>query len=114
MPGETVPAGFMAWERTWLYRLSEVFSVSWKLNDEAIQMDDIPERAFDSPEERQHVAAILEQYNSDSNLTPQQDAEFAVIARAPTARHPPPTSLAIPLQRVVTLWFTPQIEQLAI
>jgi len=114
MPGETVPAGFMAWERTWLYRLSEVFSVSWKLNDDVIQIDDIPERAFDSPEERQHVAAILEQYNTDSNLTPQEDAEFAAIALARTARHPLRTWLTVPLQRVVTLWFTPRIEQLPI
>jgi hypothetical protein len=114
LPGERAPVGFIAWESTWLYRFREVFLVSWKMNDEAIQVDDIPARAFDSPEERQHVAAILEQYNQDSNLTSEQDAQFAFIARARTDRHPLRTYLWVPLQRVVTLWFTPRIEQLPI
>jgi hypothetical protein len=114
MPGELVPTGFMSWERTWLYRFREVFLVSWKLNNDTIQIDDIPARAFDTPEERQHVAAILEQYNNDSNLTPQQDQQFAEIAQARTARHPLRTCLWVPLQRVLTLWFTPRVEQLPV
>jgi hypothetical protein len=114
LPGERAPVGFMSWEKTWLYRFREVFLVSWKMNDETIQIDDIPARAFDSPEERQHVAAILEQYNQDSNLTAEQDAQFASIAQRRTERHPLRTYVWIPLQRVVTLWFTPRIEQLPI
>ena len=114
MPGELVPIGFMNWERTWLYRFREVFLVSWKLNDEPIHMDDIPARAFDSPEERQYVAAILEQYNHDLNLTAEEDRQFANIARERTARHPLRTYVCVPLQRAITLWFTPRIEQLPI
>jgi hypothetical protein len=86
MPGELVPYGVMNWEQTWLYRLREVFQVSWKLNDEAIEIDDIPDRAFDSPQERQHVAAILEQYNNDVNLTAKYISslpESHATARAP-------------------------------
>lgn len=114
MPGELVPTGFMNWERTWLYRFREVFLVPWKLNDEAIRIDDIPARAFDTPEERQHVAAILEQYNHDLNLTAEEDQQFAEIAAARTARHPMRTYLSVPLQRMLTLWFTPRVEQLPI
>jgi hypothetical protein len=114
MPGELVPTGFMSWERTWLYRFREVFLVSWKLNDDTIQIDDIPARAFDTPEERQHVAAILERYNNDSNLSAQEDQQFAEIAQARTARHPLRTYLWVPLQRTATLWFTPRVEQLPV
>lgn len=114
LPGELVPRGFMNWERTWLYKFSEVFLVPWKLNDEAIDIEQLPERAFDSPEERQHVAAILDQYNHDTNLTAEEDAQFGEIARARTARHPLRTHLWVPLHRVITLWFTPRIEQLPI
>jgi hypothetical protein len=114
LPGERPPLGFMSWEKTWLYRFREVFLVSWKMNDDTIQIDDIPARAFDSAEERQHVAAILDRYNQDSNLTPEEDAQFAQIARARTARDPLRTRLWVPLQRVVTLWFTPRIEQLPV
>ena len=114
LPGESAPVGFMSWEKTWLYRFREVFLVSWKMNDDAIQLDDIPARAFDSAEERQHVAAILERYNQDSNLTPEEDAQFGQIARARTARDPLRTFVWVPLQRVVTLWFTPRVEQLPV
>ncbi len=112
MPGELVPVGFMNWERTWLYRFREVFLVSWKLNGDTINIDDVPARAFDSPQERQHVAAILEQYNNDSNLTREEDQQFEQIAEARTSRHPLRTHLYVPLQRVITLWFTPRVEQL--
>jgi hypothetical protein len=114
LPGELPPVGFIAWERTWLYRFREVFLVSWKLNDETIQIDDLPARAFDSPEERQHVAAILEQYNHDLNLTAEEDQQFARIASERTARRPLRTYLWVPLQRMTTLWLTPRIEQLPV
>jgi hypothetical protein len=114
LPGELTNQGFMAWEHTWLYRFREVFLVSWKLNDEAISIDDIPARAFDSPEERQHVSAILDQYNQDMNFTAEEDQQFSSIARARTSRHPLRTYFWVPLQRVITLWFTPRIEQLSI
>ena len=114
LPGERAPLGFMSWEKTWLYRLREVFLVSWKMNGDPIEIDDIPSRAFDSPEERQHVAAILERYNQDSNLTAEEDAEFRQIAQARTARDPLRTYLWVPLERAVTLWFTPRVEQLPV
>ena len=60
LPGELVPYGFMAWEKTWLYRVRDCYLVPWKLNEESISVDDIPARAFDTPEEKQRVAAILE------------------------------------------------------
>ena len=114
LPGERAPVGFMGWEKTWLYRLREVFLVSWKMNDDTIQIDDIPSRAFDSAEERQHVAAILDRYNQDTNLTAEEDAQFRQIAEARTARDPLRTYLWVPLERVATLWFTPRIEQLPV
>ena len=42
LPGELVPYGFMSWEKTWLYRFRDVYLVPWKLNDEAIRVEDIP------------------------------------------------------------------------
>ena len=114
LPGEPVPKGFMAWEKTWLFRVRDCYMVPWKLNGEAIFVDDIPARAFDAPEERQRVAAILEQYNNDLTLTPEEDAAFAQIARERNARHPLRTYLWLPLVRAVTIWFTPRIELLPI
>lgn len=114
LPGEVDPRGFMAWERTWLFRVRDCYLVPWKLNDEAIQLEDIPPAAFDTLEERNRVAAVLEQYNEDLTLTAEEDAVFAQLARERTARHPLRTYLWIPIRRAVRLWFTPRIELLPV
>jgi hypothetical protein len=114
LPGELVPYGFMSWEKTWLYRFRDVYLVPWKLNDEAIYIDDIPGRAFDTPAERAEVAAILETYNDDLTLTAEEDAVFARLARERSRRRPLRTYLWLPAARAVTMWFTPRIELLPV
>src|SRR5260370_6002063 len=106
LPGELVPYGFMSWETTWLYRFRDVYIVPWKLNDEAINVDDIPARAFDTAEEKQRVAMILEQYNDDLALTPDEDAAFAQWAPERTARHPLCRYLGFPVARAIAPWST--------
>ncbi len=73
-------------------------------------MEDIPAGAFDTVEERDRVAAILEPYNNDLTLTPEEDRAFGELARQRTARHPLRTYVWLPLARAITLWFTPRIE----
>lgn len=114
LPGELVPYGFMAWEKTWLYRVRDCYLVPWKLNEEAIPVEEMPGRAFDTPEEKERVAMILEQYNNDLTLTPEEDAAFAQLARERTARHPLRTYVLLPAARAVTIWFTPRIELLPV
>src|SRR5450755_1955969 len=63
LPGEYTPLGMNDWTNTWLWRFRDVYLVTWKVNVEEISIDDIPARAFDSPEERARVEALLEQYN---------------------------------------------------
>ncbi len=112
LPGELVPYGFMAWERTWLYRVRDCYLAPWKLDEEAINVDDIPGRAFDSPEEKQRVRDILEQYNEDLTLNKEEDDAFGQIAREHVRRHPLRIFLGIPVARAVVIWFTPRIELL--
>jgi len=114
LPGELVPYGFMAWEKTWLFRVRDCYLVPWRLNSEAIYVDDIPARAFDTSEEQQRVAAILEQYNEDLTLTAEEDAAFAQLARERTARHPLRTHVWIPAARAIIIWFAPRIELLPV
>jgi hypothetical protein len=114
LPGELVPYGFMAWERTWLYRVRDCYLVPWKLNEEAINVDDIPRRAFDSPAEKERVRDILEQYNEDLTLTQDEDDRFGQIARERVRRHPLRVFLWIPAARAVVIWFTPRIELLPV
>jgi hypothetical protein len=114
LPGELVPYGFMAWEKTWLYRVKDCYLVPWKLNDESIDVEQIPARAFDTVEEKQRVAGILEHNNNDLTLTAEEDQEFGTLARERTARHPLRTYLWLPAARAATIWFTPRIELIPI
>lgn len=112
LPSEHPPYGFMAWEKTWLYRMGDCYAVTWKLNEEPINLDDIPVRAFDSESEKSSVATLIAQHNQSLNLTQEQDAAFGQIAKQRTARHPLRTFLWVPLQRAFTIWFSPRIELL--
>ena len=112
LPTEIVPLGFVAWEKTWLFRMRDCYLVSWKLNDEAINLEDIPGHAFDTPEEKERVAKLLKFYNEDLSLTAEEDAGFGELASERTARHPLRTYLSVPLKRSFTMWLTPRIELL--
>ncbi len=112
LSGEYVPHGFSAWTGTWLVRFRDVYLVSWKVEDQEIDIDDLPASAFDSSAERDRVAALLHELNDDMGISPQLDAKFGELARERTRRHPLRTYLWVPLQRLATLWFTPRIELL--
>jgi hypothetical protein len=112
LPGELVPKGFYSWTNTWMWRFRDVYMVPWKLEDEEIHVEDIPAYAFDSDEERQRIADVLDQYNDSLTISSDEDATFGEIARERTARHPLRTYFTVPLKRAFTLWFTPRIELL--
>ncbi|HYX42724.1 MAG TPA: hypothetical protein VE821_13550, partial [Pyrinomonadaceae bacterium] len=53
--------------RTWLDDERYIGPMLWALEDEPIKLEQVPARAFDSPEEKAQVAALLEQYNHPPN-----------------------------------------------
>ena len=112
LPGEFAPLGFNAWTRTWLWRYGDVYVTLWNLDDDEISIDQIRARAFDSPQERARVSHLLDAYNDELMLSPEQDREFGEIARERTARHPLRIYLQIPLLRSIGMWFTPRVELL--
>src|SRR5205085_7224149 len=73
MPDEFVPRGYNLWLRTWIDDGRYVGPMLWALDDQPIKLEQIPERAFDSGEEKARVAALLEQYNHPPN-TQETDA----------------------------------------
>src|SRR5689334_22242625 len=77
MPGEFVPRGYLLWLRTWLDDERYIAPVLWTVDARRIQITDFPSRAFDSPEERDRVAALLDKYNkgSDSNDEQAQNSD---------------------------------------
>jgi Dolichyl-phosphate-mannose-protein mannosyltransferase len=63
MPGEFVPHGYLRWLRTWLDDESEIAPFLWSLDTSPIDVEEIPSQAFDSEQEKQRVAALLNVYN---------------------------------------------------
>jgi hypothetical protein len=110
--GDFIPRGFYEWTRTWMVHFGDSYLVPWKLDNAPIPIDTLPDSAFDSAADRSRVEALLSRYNSDFEMTPTLDREFALLARERTARHPIRTYFLIPLVRAGMIWFTPRIELL--
>jgi len=116
LPGETAPVGYYAWTGTWLERYRDVYYTVWQLGVGPQDVNDLPASAFDSPQEKARVAALLAQINDgpDYEVSPEMDQQFAEIARERTQRHPLRTYVVAPFQRALSIWFTPRTELLDI
>jgi hypothetical protein len=125
MPDEFAPFGYISWLRTWVDDERYVSPVEDGLGLYPILIDRIPDRAFDSPQERDLVRELLDHYNNPSKgaantsdeddnasdpapavqMTPEIDAEFGQIARERIARHPWRYYAVLPMKRAASLWF---------
>jgi hypothetical protein len=124
MPGEFVAWGYADWMRSWIDHPRYVGPVLFALDRDPISVDQIPARAFDSPDERDEVARLLRQYSTPapdaepdasghmppSGMTPEIDAQFGTIARERAARYPVRQYLELPFKRAVMLWFDPHAD----
>jgi hypothetical protein len=112
-PGDRVLPGFYDWTQTWLVKFRDAYSVSWKIGEKSpIDINSIPDYAFDSPDERAQVAQLVSEYNKRALITPALNFQFAELANERAARHPVRTYILIPLERAWWTWFTPRIELL--
>jgi len=116
MPGEFAPVGYYAWTGTWLERYRDVYVTVWKIGEEPMDVEDLPDQAFDSPQEKAKIAELFNKYNNsdDMDVTAEMDREFAEIARERTRRRPLRTYVEVPFQRALSIWFTPRTELLPI
>jgi 4-amino-4-deoxy-L-arabinose transferase-like glycosyltransferase len=74
MPGEFVPRGYLLWVRTWLDDERYVAPALWAMDTKRMSVDDFPDSAFDSDEERDRVEALLNKYNHPDEETPDEQA----------------------------------------
>jgi hypothetical protein len=116
MPDEYAPVGYYAWTATWLERYRDVYVSAWRIGEEPLNIDDLPNTAFDSPNEKARVSELFAEYNDSPNLeiSPELDRQFVEIARERTRRHPLRTYVRVPFERALTIWFTPRTELMSI
>lgn len=113
-PGEEVPYGFMRWYRTWAVGFPATVKVYWQYDGDVVSMNDLPARAFDSPEQRAETARIFAEYNEESASTPAVDDEFARLAEQRVSARPMRYYVELPLARLADMWFRPRIEYMKV
>jgi 4-amino-4-deoxy-L-arabinose transferase-like glycosyltransferase len=116
LPGEYVPVGFNRWSKTWVIDFISVMDVYWNVssegNGEHVDIQDVPARAFDDPQQRMRTEQIFAGYNQTLLLTPEMDAEFAQLAAERIHAHPLRYYLGLPLARLADMWLRPRTEML--
>jgi hypothetical protein len=116
-PGEDPHIGWQHWVKTWCLDFTCTYEVYWNVPGSVVDMAALPERAFDSPEQRAQTANLLAEYNHDPDdpeLTPALDAAFEALARQRAAEHPVRTYILLPLGRLADMTLRPRVENLTI
>jgi hypothetical protein len=107
-PGELVPLGFQRWFRTWGVDFISNETAYWNYDGNDILLGDLPARAFDSPDQRQRTAALLDEYNQKDSATPALEARFNQLARERIAAAPMRYYVWLPLTRLADMLLRPR------
>ena len=110
--GEFVPMGFNHWVKTWIVDYASVEEIYWSVPGNPIEIDKLPSRAFDTPQQREQTAGILAGYNAVLHVMPSLDQRFEALARDRMSAHPIRTHLGLPVLRIFDMWFRPRTEML--
>jgi 4-amino-4-deoxy-L-arabinose transferase-like glycosyltransferase len=107
---EFVPMGFNRWVKTWMAEHVSVQEVYWNVPGDKVDPASLPNRAFDSPEQKQRTNDLFDAYNEQLHMTPDLDAGFAELARERIQAHPLRYYVWLPMARVADMWLRPRIE----
>ncbi len=113
-PGEFVPLGFNRWVKTWLVEYVSVEEVFWSVPGDKIDIDDIPQRAFDSRAQCDETDSLLDDYNSQLTLGPELDTRFAQLAQERIWHNPFRYYVWLPFLRIADMWLRPRTELLPV
>ena len=114
-PGEDPHNGWERWVKTWSLDFITTYYVYWNVPDDVLDIDKLPARAFDSPQQYAETAALVSVYNHNNyELTPELDARFGKLADERIAEEPLLYYIWLPLGRVADMWFRPRVENLYI
>jgi 4-amino-4-deoxy-L-arabinose transferase-like glycosyltransferase len=111
-PEEFVTKGFNRWMRTWIVDYDSTEEVYWHVGGDPVDMNALPERACDTPEECAETRALIGDYNKSLYVGPELDSRFAQLAEQRVARHPLRYYLWLPMLRTGDMWLRPRTEML--
>ncbi len=107
-PGELSIAGARRWLRTWTIDFADTAVVCWQFPGNFVDPIDIPQRAFDSPQQRAYGLQLLAEYNRDFSLTPSLIDRFGAVAGVNIKAHPIRYYVGLPLLRDADMLLRPR------
>jgi hypothetical protein len=114
-PGESTNPGWQRWMKTWCLDFVSTYYVYWNVPGGALDLKDLPDRAFDSPAQYAETASVVADYNNNGqDLSPELDARFAQLAKERIRTHPLRYYVWLPLGRMADMWLRPRVENLNI
>ncbi|MGA7421063.1 MAG: glycosyltransferase family 39 protein [Candidatus Sulfotelmatobacter sp.] len=109
---ELLMPGFNRWTKTWMADSASVEEIYWKVPGDDIDVTRLPQRAFDSTQQRRATEQLFADYNQDHEVTPELDARFAALAAARIHAAPLRYYLWLPTLRIADMWLRPRTELL--
>jgi len=113
-PGEAAPIHFERWFRTWGLDFTSTQDAYWNYPEDTIDVNDLPPRAFDSPQQREQTAALLRQAANAGKLNAQVEAGFETLAQERIQAHPVRYYVLLPMGRLVNMLLHPRTEILPV
>lgn len=113
-PGEVNPYGFQRWYRTWAIDFASTDQVYWLYDGAEIQINNLPNRAFDSSEQYAATEALLADYNETTTASPALDQRFNAIASERIKADPLRFYVALPMARMLNMTLRPRVDALPV
>jgi Dolichyl-phosphate-mannose-protein mannosyltransferase len=110
--GEYVPMGFNRWVKTWIADYASVGEIYWPVPGEAIDPAKMPNRAFDSEQQKKQTLQLISDYNQILHIDLDLDARFEALAAARIHAAPLRYYVWMPLLRITDMWLRPRTEML--
>jgi hypothetical protein len=109
---ESAMTGFNRWTKTWIAEYTSVQEIYWKVPGDAIDAARLPQRAFDSPQQRDSTQQLIADYNLDHDVSPEIDVRFATLAADRIHAAPLRYYVWLPILRIADMWLRPRTELL--
>jgi 4-amino-4-deoxy-L-arabinose transferase-like glycosyltransferase len=107
---EMIMPGFNRWTKTWIADYVSVQEIYWPVPGSQIDFTKLPNRAFDSPAQRDETQQLIDAYNADSTMTPELDLRFGELAAQRIHTAPLRYYLWLPALRIADMWLRPRTE----
>jgi len=110
-PGDRANVGVYRWIRTWAIEYVSTANVFWQVGVGPIDPEDLPGRAFDSPDQREQTLALLDEYNHTISVSADLDQRFGALAAERIHAHPFRYYLWLPALRITDMFFRPRTDE---